>query len=244
MTTINKLFESEFPAILLKQAAKISNKWSLLISEKLQENTDFSEPFESVGTQEEIEIYNKAEKFIALQNAVEDIDIVFTFLKVDRNKILKLNPNLNTQENYYKYHIENFIIRTYTIIDSLDKLGNAIYRTEIIDCNCYKLKEKIKKEYPEVALSLENILTYSLENKTRRHNKIHSGQIEISEIKNIPFWEAYADVLPETFDIKNSFLLSMTNEKIENMIVDLKSYIEELIAKINVFFDKSINQLQ
>lgn len=244
MTTINKLFESEFPAILLKQAAEISNKWSLLISEKLQENNGFSEPFESVGTQEEIEIYNKAEKFIALQNAVEDIDIVFTFLKVDRNKILILNPNLNTQENYYKYHLENFIIRTYTIIDSLGKLGNAIYRTEIIDCNCYKLKEKIKKEYPEVALSLENILTYSLENKTRRHNKIHSGQIEISEIKNIPFWEDYADVLPETFDIKNSLLLSLTNEKIENMIVDLKSYIKGLIGKINVFFDKSINQLQ
>ncbi|RTY85830.1 Cthe_2314 family HEPN domain-containing protein [Flavobacterium sp. GT3R68] len=243
MTTINKLFESEFPSILLLKAGEISNKWSSLISEKLDKNRSYSEPFESVGTKEEIEIYNKAQKFIAMQNAVEDIDIVFTFLQVDRNKILELHPNLNTQENYYKYHFENFIIRTYTIIDSLGKLGDSLYKTEIKDCNCYKLKEKIKNEYPEIALSLENILTYSDENKTRRHTKIHSGEIEISEVRNIPFWEDYADVLPEIFDLKNPILLSMTNEKIEQMIAELKSYVVGLIEKINVFLDKSIDKI-
>lgn len=243
MSATKKLFESKFPKNLLKQAIEVSNKWSLIHSEKVTENRSYSESFESVGTKEEIEIYNKSEKFFALQKAIEDIDIVFTFLQVDRNKIIEIHPNLNTQENYYKYHLENFIIRTYTIIDTLGKLGDAIYKTEIKDCNCYKFKEKIKTEYPEIALTLENILNYSLENKTRRHNKIHSGELEIGEIKNIPFWEDYADVLPKTFDLKNSILLSMTNEKIEKMIDELKSYIEELIEKIIVFLDKSNDKI-
>lgn len=236
-----KLFKSEFAAILLKQAGEISNKWSLIISEKLVENRSYSEPFESVGTSEEKDVYNKALKFLSMQNAIEDMDMVFVFLKVDRNKILDLD--IGTQENYYKYHLENFIIRTYIIIDSLAKLGDALYNTAIKDCNCYNLKEKIKNEYPEIAISLEKILEYSKDNKARRHEKIHTGEIEINEIKNIIFWEDYADVLPAEFDLKNSILISMRDEKIEQMIEELQSYINDLIEKINVFLDQSIDKI-
>lgn len=247
MKTTDKLFECTFSKKLMKITRQIVNKWSSIHAENLQDsskNKDYKN-FESVGTDEELNYYKYAEKFWAIQSTLEDLDKVFVFIEIDRNNITKFYPKIETQENYFKYHLENYIIRVYTVIDLVGKLGNLIYKTNIPDedCNCYKFKEKIKKERPEIADLLEDILQYADEKKRKRHKKLHTGKLEIDELKGFSFWEDFGDVLPENFDYKNPILKLMNEEHFKNMVDELRKYIVELINKINKFLDKSLEQI-
>lgn len=125
------------------------------------------------------------------------------------------------------------------------KLGNLLYETNIPndDCNCYKFKEKVKKEYAEIGEILEDILKYVDEIKKRRHRKIHTGEVEIEELIGISFWEDFSDFLPKEFDFNNPILKSMNEGSFNNMINGLHSFLDLLIVKINNFLDKSINKL-
>ena len=148
MKTTDKLFESKFSKKLMRKTAIIINKWSSIHAEKLKEGIEVYKnykSFDSVGNVDEINYYEKAEKFWAIQNTLEDINKVFVFIEIDRSKILEFYPKIESQESYFKYHIENYIIRVYTIIDLVGKIGNLLYETKIPDedCNCYKFKEKI-----------------------------------------------------------------------------------------------------
>ena len=111
---------------------------------------------------------------------------VFIFIEIDRNKIIEFYPNIESQESYFKYHIENYIIRVNTIMDLVGQLGNLLYETKIKDkdCNCYIFKEKIKTEHREIADILEDILKYVNDRKKRRNKKLHTGILEIDELRS------------------------------------------------------------
>lgn len=248
MKTTDKLFESKFSKKLMRKTAIIINKWSSIHAEKLKEGIEVYKnykSFDSVGNVDEINYYEKAEKFWAIQNTLEDINKVFVFIEIDRSKILEFYPKIESQESYFKYHIENYIIRVYTIIDLVGKIGNLLYETKIPDedCNCYKFKEKIKKDRPEIAELIEDILKYADDRKKRRHKKLHTGNLEIEELNGFSFWEDFRDVLPESFDFDNPILTLMNQVRFENMIDELRSYLNELILKINKFLDESLDKI-
>ena len=130
-------------------------------------------------------------------------------------------------------------------MDLVGQLGNLLYETKIKDkdCNCYIFKEKIKTEHREIADILEDILKYVNDRKKRRNKKLHTGILEIDELKSISFWEDFSDVLPESFDFNNPVLKSMNEEHFKNMIDELRSYLNTLVLKINKFFDNSLNKI-
>ena len=248
MKTINKFLESEFSKQLMIESIRIVNKWSSIHADNMANDTKFIQKnltFESVGTNDERNYYQKTEKFLAIQSTLDDLNKVFIFLEIERDKIIEIYPKINSQEGYFKYHIENYIIRIYTIIDLVGKLGNLLYETNILDddCNCYKFKEKVKKENVEIGGILEDILKYVDEIKKRRHTKIHTGEVEIEELIGISFWEDFSNFLPKEFDFNNSILKAMNEDRINDMINGLHSFLDLLIVKINNFLDMSINKL-
>jgi uncharacterized FlaG/YvyC family protein len=248
MEAIKKLFESEFSKLLMKKTITIVNNWSSIHATSMEEDTEYfltNSTFESVGTIEEQKCFKKSEKFIAIQNTLEDLNKVFIFLKIERNKILEIYPEIHSQESYFKYHIENYIIRIYTIVDLVGKLGNLLYETNIPDddCNCYKFKEKIKKENSEIGELLEDILKFIDEIKKRRHSKIHTGEVEIKELTRVSFWEDFSEFLPAGFDFDNPILKSMNETNFNNMVKELQEFLNSLVIKINIFLDKSVSKI-
>lgn len=247
MRAIGILFDSKFSEKLMTEARLIINKWSSIHAERMSETEYFKEhpTFESVGTQSELETYSKIEKFFAIQNTLNDINKVFTFLAIDKTKIVSIYPEIESQENYFIYHIENYIIRIYTIVDLVGKLGNLLYQTGIQDedCNCYKFKEKIKVQNIEIGKMLEDILLHVDLIKKRRHKKIHTGEIEIDELKGISFWKDFSEFLPENFDFENPVLKEMNETRFQNMINELHAFLDSLVEKINIFLESSIDKI-
>ena len=248
MKAIEKLFESEFSKKLMKETVNIVNKWSSIHVTNMENDREYSSKnpaFNSVGTIEEQKYYEKAEKFLAIQSTLEDIKKVFIFLEIERNKILEVYPKIDSQESYFKYHIENYIIRIYTIIDLVGKLGNLLYETGIPDddCNGYKFKEKIKKENAEISELIEDILKFVEEIKKRRHKKIHTGEVEITELKGVSFWEDFSEFLSPEFDFNNPVLKSMNETKFNEMVDNLQTFLNSIVEKINSFLEKSINKI-
>lgn len=247
-STTKKLYESEFSKKLMRESLKIVNKWSLIHSNNMENDSEYylkNRSFNSVGNIDEQKYYQKTEKFLAIQSTLEDINKVFIFLKIDRNKILENYPEINSQENYFKYHIENYIVRIYTIVDLIGKLGNLLYETKIPDddCNCYKFKEKIKKDNIEIGKLIEDILDYIDEIKKRRNKKIHTGIIEITELNGISFWEDFSEFLSPEFNYKNPIINLINEENFNKMIQKLYSFLDLLIEKIICFLNKSLNRI-
>jgi len=243
MELIDKLFESEFSKKLMENSVIVINKWRSIHAERFKKKLKY-ESFESVGTQTELKFYNKSQKFWAIQQVLEDLNNVFLFLKINSSKILEYYPHIKTQENYYKYHFENYIFRVTTLLDLTGKLGNILFETGIRDdkCNGYNFKEKLKKDHPKLAILVENILKDAEENKKKRNKKLHTGQLEIDELNEIAIWDDYSTVFSQNLN-DDPFFKAMTDENIEKMIKNLKTSVINLIGKINIFLDKSIDKI-
>ena len=84
-------------------------------------------------------------------------------------------------------------------------------------------------------------MSYAKINKGKRHEKLHTGELEIKDLKGTPIWEDYLSVLSTDFD--DPILKAMTDEGIEEMINSLKDFLVLFIEKINMFLDKSIDEL-
>ena len=125
----------------------------------------------------------------------------------------------------------------------IGKLGNLLYDKGIDDkrCNGYNFKEELKKTHPERALLVEDILSHAKINKGKRHEKLHTGELEIEDLKGIPIWEDYSNVLSIDFD--NPILKEMTDKGIEEMINSLKDFLVLFVEKINLFLDESLDKL-
>ena len=248
MEAEKKLFESKFSKKLMEKTVDIINKWNNIHLNYMENDIEYSLKniaFDSVGTIEEQLCFKKAEKFLAIQTTIQDIKKVFIFLNIDFNEILHVYPEIDSQESYFKYHVENYIIRIYTIIDLVGKLGNLLYQTGIKDedCNCYKFKERIKEENAEISDSIEDILKFVEKIKKRRHNKIHNGKIEIVELSGVSFWQDYSEFLPPEFDFNNPILKSINENNFNEMIENLHTFLNTIVEKVNVFLDKSLNKI-
>lgn len=182
---------------------------------------DKSLKYHVIGTEREKCIKKAVECFANLQTIIEDLETVILFLKTDKNDIYKLYPSLTT-EDFYNYHLENYIIRINSIPDALAKLGNAICNLKIRKKDCtafFLLRHKFIKKNNAIKKAMVQLIDKISKIKKMRNAKVHEGSTDIDYFKSVTCLDyinqlGMADPLIEEYaqKKKNEVIDSMQNE--------------------------------
>lgn len=174
--------------------------------------------------------------FSSIQNVVNDLEKTLVFLQIDYSKILEVYSELGDKKSYYIYHFENYFIRINTITDLVGKIGNLICKTNIENekCNGYSFKEKMITINPNLADSVSKILEHTKCLKIIRHKKIHTGESEIENLKDIVLWSDLAKYTKTGYD---AILDDYTDLQIKLEICRVENEIKELLNFTNHYFD-------
>ncbi len=230
-TLSDQLVNSKFGLAFIKVLAPLTGKHLKIFLEN--KGTDYDE----IGDAKEKQLKGIAHIYGLLQTTVSDLELVLTFLRVeDRKSITQVFPALESQEQYFKYHLENFIIRIITLTDIVGKLGNAIFETGLPEekCNGYTFKEKIKQSDPNCSALIEKLLVETKEIKDRRHVKLHTGESKIGYFEGIVFWDELSKIIKSE---ASPLLDELTDTNIKNEINTLEKEIRNIISLVVDFTD-------
>ncbi len=181
--------------------------------------------------------------FRSLLTILEDLELVLIFLRIENDDNQSVFKNNMSDQQYYVYHFENYMIRLVTITDVVGKLGNILYETGIDDdkCNGYNFKEKLKQDFSSRAQIIETLLKRIKEIKARRHKKIHSGR---SEIPYLAGTVLYNDMMKALNNDYSPILLNKTRKNLNSEIDRIESEIHEIVDITNQFLDISVDRLK
>ena len=129
-----------------------------------------------------------------LGTVVSDLEKVVVFLRLDKEKVSQTYPNLSL-EDYYNYHLENYVIRLNSIPDILAQLGNTICKWGISNKKCYGtvIPDSSKVTNEDIKNKMKLLLSKISSIKTIRNEKIHTGDAEIGYFDKALCW----DMLPK-----------------------------------------------
>jgi hypothetical protein len=232
-TLTDQLVDTQFGKEFVKILAPLTGKHLKIY---LKNN---SLKYEEIGDEYEKKLKEIGYYYGLLQTIVSDLELVLTFLKIeDRKQILEIFPSLESQKQYYKYHIENFIIRIVTITDVVGKLGNSIFETALPEekCNGYTFKELIQHIEPNCGIIITKLLTLTKDIKDKRNCKLHTGETKIGYFEGIVFWDELSKIIKSDAD---PLLDKLTDDSINEEIVLLENDIRQIIKLVVEFTDFS-----
>ena len=230
-TLTEQLVSSKFGLEFINVLAPLTSKHLRIFLD----NTEID--YETIGDEKEKKLKEIARIYGLLQTSVSDLELVLIFLRIeDRKQITQLYPNLESQEQYFKYHLENFIIRIITITDIIGKLGNSIFETGLSEdkLNGYNFKEKIKLIDSTCSSIVEKLLIETKEIKDKRHIKLHTGETKIDYFKGIVFWDELSKIIKSEAD---PILDELTNKNIQEEIDLLEKDIRHILDIVIEFTD-------
>ncbi len=225
------LVETKFGFEFIKILAPLTGKHLKVFLENTGTNYD------EIGNDKEKKLKQIAHYYGLLQTCVSDLELVLTFLRIEDRKSITIQfPNLESQEQYFKYHLENFIIRIITLTDIVGKLGNSIFETGIIEekCNGYTFKEKIKVADPICSDIVEKLLIETKEIKNKRHSKLHTGDTKIGYFEGIVFYDELSKIIKSE---ASPLLDKLTDNNIQEEIDLLENDIRDVISLVVGFTD-------
>lgn len=231
-TLSDHLYNGKFFTLLVGKASKaVVKKGKIKFKEE-----------KSILTEGEKSILKMFEYLTSLQEVLEDIEKVLVFLEIDTKKIKKVYPRLNADQEYYKYHFENYIIRIISLQDIVGKFGNILYKTNINDekCNGYNFADALKKLGNTNHSLMSAILERSKDIKKVRHKKLHRGEGEIAQLKGVIFWDDLEKATNQNFD---KILHQMSADDLRAQINSIETETIEIINLIIAFFDNSVDEL-
>jgi hypothetical protein len=173
-----------------------------------------------------------------------DIDLTLKFLERERSNILRDYPFLKSQETYYTYHYENYVIRATTILDVIGKLGALIYGLELdfAKVSAHTFKDKARREgYKEISKITEKIIAKLVDIKLKRNDKLHTGEADISLFQGTVIWEDLnaiigyetTAVLQEHTDLEITKEISMLKNSTIELIDLIKEFLKESHIKLS-----------
>lgn len=236
----NSKFGYEYVRILAPLAGKHMEIFLDAIRNRVADNLDYN----LIGTANEITLKKISNYYGLLHTVFEDLGLVLSFLRVkERSKLYELFPELENDEQYYVYHLENYIIRISTVSDLVGKLGNILYKTGIDEekCNGYKFKDAISKIDSSKTAIIEKLLIRTKEIKDIRHKKIHTGESELPYLTGIVF---YSDLMKLINEKASPILDEYTDNNLIDEIDKIEIEIFEIISIVNDFLDASIDKLK
>lgn len=155
---------------------------------------DKSLNYDELGDEHEIMLKKSITIYTNLGTVVSDLEKVVVFLRLDKEKVSQTYPNLSL-EDYYNYHLENYVIRLNSIPDILAQLGNTICNWGIPNKKCYGtvIPDSSKVPNEDIKNKMKLLLSKISSIKTIRNEKIHTGDAEIGYFDKALCW----DTLPK-----------------------------------------------
>lgn len=208
-----------------------------IVATHLKTALDEGKDYNSLGTANEKKLKSILGLFSNLKTVVEDIEKVFVFLRYEAITPLKeLYPLLDKEEDYYKYHLENYFIRIAMIPDALVKIGNFVNPWGL-STNCYGttlLDSKKNANVEQEAIDLmQKLIDKIKEIRDLRNNKIHVGVTEIPYLSDIVWWNDFE--IPGMS--RDELLVGWDEQKKKRQFDDLEKSVFEVIDIVKDFLD-------
>ena len=127
---------------------------------------------------------------IPIETYLTDLTLIPIFLSIKRNRISSSYAKLS-EDQYFKYHYDNFIIRIVTSMDICGKLGNTVYGLNIQEkyCNGYSFVNHPTVKNLDCSTKLTELIEYLEPFRSTRHIKIHKGESSQNKFSDIKFYD-------------------------------------------------------
>jgi len=236
---VSEKYQSRKFNILLVNAVKP------FLSEHLQAALKSNEiDYETYGSAKQIKLKLIVQFSSRISTVLEDLDRTFVFLAKDRKLITEHYGDLETQGEYYAYHLENFYIRLATLLDVIGKLGNEVYDLGIRKdkVSAYVFKDKANsKGYSKISEITGDLIDGIDEYRKARHSKLHTGESEFKIFRKIIIWEDLTKMIDGNVD---PILSDYTDKEIKQQVNELKEFTIGVIQLIESFMDEAASRLE
>ena len=179
-----------------------------------------------------------------INSVLYDLDLTFIFLNKERKLISEHYRDLESQEDYYNYHLENYYIRLVTLLDIIGKLGNEVYNLglSVDKVSAYVFKDKAKKVgFNKIAEIVKNLTDKIADYKMARHSKLHTGESDFKIFREIVIWEDLAEIINYNVD---PMVSNYTDKEIKQKLEELKAFTIDVIQLIETFMDEASTKLE
>lgn len=182
--------------------------------------------YEDLGDAHEQKIKRAVKNYINLGVVVEDLEKVITFLELDKKSVTEIYPNLGTDE-YYNYHLENYVIRLNSIPDILAQLGNVICQWGIYEKECYgtSIPNNAKVTDNYIKTNFSTLLSKISSIRSIRNKKIHTGNADIDYFGEALCWDMFTKLGIQLDPLIEEY----SNKKKEEAIQGICNEIEEVL---------------
>ena len=200
--------------------------------------------YETYGSPKQVKLKLIVQLSGRISTVLDDLDRTFIFLAKDRKLITEHYTDLETQEEYYDYHLENFYIRLSTLLDVIGKLGNEVYDLGLIKdkVSAFVFKDKAKSEgFVKISQITGDLIEKIDEYRQARHSKLHTGESEFKIFRRIVIWEDLMKMIDSDVD---PILSDYTDEEIKQQLTELKEFTIEVIQLIEFFMDEAASKLE
>jgi len=200
--------------------------------------------YETYGSPKQVKLKLIVQLSSRISMVLEDLDRTFIFLSKDRKLITEHYPELDTQKEYYDYHLENFYIRLATLLDIIGKLGNEVYGLGLLKdkVSAHVFKDKAKsKGFEKISQITGDLITKIDEYRQARHSKLHTGESEFKIFRKIVIWEDIMKIIDSDVD---PLLSDCTDKEIKQQLTELKEFTIEVIKLIERFMDEAAIKLE
>jgi hypothetical protein len=201
--------------------------------------------YETYGSPKQVKLKLIAQLAGRINTVLDDLDRTFIFLAKDRKLITEHYTDLETQEEYYDYHLENFYIRTATLLDVIGKLGNEVYDLGLKNdkVSAHVFKDRARREGFEKISQITSDLIEKIDDyRQARHSKLHTGESEFKIFGKIVIWEDLMKIMVES-DVE-PILTDYTDQEIKQQLTELKEFTIEVIELIESFMDEATKKLE
>lgn len=208
---------------------------------------------EEIGRKFQIEIINKVKPFMVkaskdrddsekrlweilirttnVNSVLSSLEVVLLYLKVkNRDEILK-KLEIDSSKEYFKYHMENYIIRISSLPDALAWLTNAVLQLGYTK-NLYGTTIKTLAACPQSLRTKMDTLLQRIEDIRKiRHIKIHEGEVDMPYFSDIVFFSELQIEVPD-------LLINFTEEEINKQISTLTKELDEVGLLVSDYMDE------
>jgi hypothetical protein len=181
---------------------------------------------------------------IPIEDYLKDLTLIPIFLSIERAQISS-SYSAMSEEEYFKYHYDNFIIRIVTVIDICGKLGNTVYELNIPEKNCngFTFVNTPSVRDLDCAFKLTELIEYLEPFRSTRHIKIHKGKSSENKFSAAKFQDWWPDDMKEKLKNYINTLHEITNDDIKTIVIELDEILSNMTIKICAFLDSMIPRL-
>lgn len=191
--------------------------------------------YSELGNDGEKKIKNAIAVFTNLQTVIEDLDKVIYFLSMTKEDAQKIYPSISL-EDYYNYHLENYVIRVNSIPDVLAGLGNLICGWGINSKSCYgtSIPNSPQIANQDIKDKMSSLLSRTHSIRNIRNKKVHSGSAEIDYFEQATVWDSLKSIGITLTPELEQYSKEKKIEAIEVIKSEINGVLDDVIALLDI----------